>query len=85
MHMMDSSFNNINNRLTALFGQESEIELLDGEVLQGVPMEITFPRAVKAHLLFEAAHGEYLCLDLNEIGSVRPFDESSFRSSPLWA
>lgn len=60
-----------NSKLAALLGQEAEIELCDGELLHGVPMEITYPRNTAAHLMFEAAHGEYLCLDLKEISTVR--------------
>lgn len=78
MQFMNWALNIGDNKLVSLLGQETEIELRDGEVLQGVPMEITYPRATSAHLLFEAAHGEYLCLDLNEISSVR-----QFRPAPL--
>ncbi len=72
MQTQESTNNNyFNSNLVRLLGQESEIKLRDGEVLVGVPMEITYPRTTKAHLMFEAAHGEYLCLDINEIGSIR--------------
>jgi hypothetical protein len=74
-----------NRQLAAFLGQETEIELRDGEVLHGVPMEITYPQNSAAHLLFEAAHGEYLCLDLNDIGAVRKFASSSTIAAPMAA
>jgi hypothetical protein len=83
MQMKNSVINSGDTQLIRLLGQESEIELRDGEVLHGVPMEITYPRATSAHLLFEAAHGEYLCLDLNEISSVRQFQPASLITSPF--
>jgi hypothetical protein len=81
MQFMNWALNIGDTKLVSLLGQETEIELRDGEVLQGVPMEITYPRATSAHLLFEAAHGEYLCLDLNEIRSVRQFQPASLVGS----
>lgn len=81
MQMKETTKSNFNTKLVGLLGQESEIKLLDGEVLVGVPMEITYPRTTSAHLMFEAAHGEYLCLDLKEIGSIRQFEPASFVGS----
>src|SRR5262245_18616083 len=81
MKMKNLAINIGDTKLVSLLGQESEIELRDGEILQGVPMEITYPRATSAHLMFEAAHGEYLCLDLNEIRSVRQFRPASLIGS----
>jgi hypothetical protein len=83
MRMMQRSTNNFNDQLAALLGQETEIKMLDGEVLQGVPMEIAYPRIKSAHLMFEAAHGEYLCLDLDDIGSIRQFNLGSRTVSHL--
>jgi hypothetical protein len=54
-----------------LLGCETEIELRDGELLEGSPMELSFARQGSPQLAFEEIHGDYRWLDIDEIQSVR--------------
>ncbi|MFL5328254.1 MAG: hypothetical protein ACJ8C4_05015 [Gemmataceae bacterium] len=54
-----------------LLGCEAKIELRDGELLEGTPMELSFARHGTPQLAFEECHGDYRWLDLDDIQTVR--------------
>jgi len=54
-----------------LLGCETEIRLKCGQILDGMPIEMSYASDDSVHVMFEASHGDYLWLDVSEIASIR--------------
>ena len=70
MSMMNQEIE-MTSAVDRLLGCETEIHLKSGEVLDGVPMEMSFASSDSPHLMFEESHGDYRWLDVEEIQMIR--------------
>jgi hypothetical protein len=71
MRVKNISIIDVTPTIDGLLGYETEIRLKDGEILDGVPLEVSYAYNDSPHLIFEESHGDYVWVDVKDIASIR--------------